>query len=533
MLTALVPALTGLGLFFCGVRFLATSLAHVAGASARRWFRTALGSNWLAAISGILSGLVTQSTNAVALIVVSFARAGIVQGWRAPLVPVWSHVGASALVFLVAFDTGVVVAYMLILSGVAFYFDFRLSDRSRHGVMALLGAGMLLLGLGMLKTGSAPLEGLLQGFGLLGPESSHLSTLLVGVALALATQSSTVAGAIAVTLVGAGVFSVETAVLLLLGANGGSGLNYAFLARQGEATGRHILLFQAVQKMAGTLILLVPFVFAAESLTQWLRAIPTDDAHRLACVFLVIQVVGSVVCTVALRPLSAMLHRYIPPRHEDELAKPAFLVEEALDQTDLALDLAEQESHRLLQRLPAMLERVREGGNPAAPGADIYCQAGRSVGAAVNQYLAQILDRQPDAIAIVRAMSLQQSVVNTISMHEALAEFVLSVATASDSASAALTVGHMVESLHLLLEELASVAASDDPAERQLALGLFGRRDELMENIRLRLLDKNHDMTHQAQQALFQATILFERIIWLARDNLQALLRETQPTSAA
>lgn len=526
MLTALVPALTGLGLFFCGVRFLATNLALMAGGSARRLFRTALGSNWLAAFSGIASGLLTQSTNAVALIVVSFARAGIVEGKRAPLVPIWSHVGASALVFLVALDTRYVAAYLLILSGVALYFDFRLSDRMRHGVMALLGAGMLLLGLIILKSGSEPLNGMLRGFGLLGSDSAPLGTLLIGVALALATQSSTVAGAIAVALVGAGVFPLDTALLLMLGANGGSGLNYAFLARRGEATGRHILLFQAVQKLAGTLILLVPFAAYADTVNGLLLAIPFDDAHRLAAAFLLVQIVGSLVCTVALEPVSQALHRLVPPRREDELAKPAFLMDEALDDFGLALDLAEQENHRLLQRLPAMLEQIREGGDRNALGAASYRQAGLAIGGVLRSYLAAILDRQPDPTAILRAMSLQQRVANTISMHEALADFVLAAAASSGSASARATVGHMVESLHMLLGELADASMPDEQDDCRQALLLFGQRDELMERIRKRLL-AGGDMAVQAQQALFQATILFERIIWLARDSLLALLRDT------
>jgi len=528
MLAALVPAMTGLGLFFCGVRFVATNLALVAGASARRLFRRALGSSWLAALSGILSGLLTQSTNAVALIVVSFARAGIVEGKRAPLVPTWSHVGASALVFLVALDTKFVVAYMLMLSGVALYFDLRLSDRMRYGIMALLGAGMLLLGLVILKAGSAPLEEMLRGFGLLGPDSAAAGTLLIGVALAVATQSSTVAGAIAVALVGAGVFGLDTALLLLLGANGGSGLNYMFLAREGEATGRHILFFQAAQKLAGTAVLLLPFAISHDALNRWLLAIPADDAHRLAVAFLLMQIAGSLACTLALDPLSQALHRLVPPRREDELAKPAFLVEEALDDCDLALDLAEQESHRLLQRLPMMLERVREGGDKTALSAASYRQAGLAVGAAVRRYLAAILDRQPGPGAIMRAMSLQQSVSNTISMHEALAEFVQSVATASKASGAQATISHMTESLHMLLDELSAAAAAEDPQERQFALTLFRQRDELMENIRTRLLASDRNTPTPVQQALFQTTLLFERILWLARDSLLALIRDTE-----
>jgi len=527
VLNALVPTMTGLGLFFCGVRFVASNLSILAGASARRLFRTALSSHWLAACSGIVSGLLTQSTNAVSLIVVSFARAGIVTGKRAPLLPIWSHVGASALVFLVALNTRYLVADLLLLSGIALYFDFRLSDRMRHSVMTILGAGMLLLGLIILKSGSGQLQGILLDLGLLGPDSSAIGTLLLGVALALATQSSTVAGAIAVALLGAGVFGLDTAILLMLGANGGSGLNYALMARSGEATGRHILLFQSIQKLSGTLVLLLPVVLSAQALHQWLLALPMDDAHRLAMAFLVVQVAGSMVCTVALWPLTKALHRLIPARHEDDLAKPAHLVEEALDDVDLALELAQRESLRLLQRLPMMLEKVREGGDANAIPAATYRQAGAAVGTELSRYLAAILDRQPGPRAIIRAMSLQQSVTNLISMHGALAEFATLAAVACETSGTQTTMGHITESLHMLLSMQAEAAVSRDPDEQRRILALLGQRDQLMESIRGRLLTQDSDTPPQAQQALFQATILFERIVWLARDSQLAWMRDT------
>ncbi|MEI9964646.1 MAG: hypothetical protein WDM92_08000 [Caulobacteraceae bacterium] len=96
-------------------------------------FRRAIESRWLAALSGVIAGLVTQSTNAVALIVVSFVRTGMVDGRRAVLVPTWSHVGASALVIIVAIDTQLAAAYLLAVAGAALYFEFELSDRVRHG----------------------------------------------------------------------------------------------------------------------------------------------------------------------------------------------------------------------------------------------------------------------------------------------------------------------------------------------------------------------------------------------------------------
>ena len=529
MMAALAPLFTGLGLFFCGVRFIATNLVQVAGGSARKMFKRALSSTLLAALSGVLAGFATQSTNAVTLIMVSFARAGIIDGRRAGLVPVWSHVGASALVILVAIDTHLAVAYALLLAGVALYFDFNLSDRWRHAVMVLLGAGLLFLGLETLKIGSGPLRALLAGQGLLGPGGNPAVPFLLGAVMALLTQSSTVAGAIAVALVRMGVFDLDAAMLLLSGANAGSGLNYAFLGRSGEATGRHILFFQAAQKLFGSFVLIIALAVAGAALNAAIGQIPVDPASRLAWVFLVVQILGSSACTLLQQPLSWLFSRIAHPRNEDELAKPAFLAEEALQVPQLALDLALREEHRLMQRLPLMLDHIRDEGDRSSPPDKVLLAAGLVVGEAIKRYLADVLEEQPDHDTIVRAMRLQQGVGNAIALHQALAEFVTVTRIAYEAPEGRQTVSHMVESLHLLLNVLVETAETSDLEERSLSLALFGQRDALMEGIRKRLLGAQAGAPVKVQEALFQTTILFERIIWLARDSVQALMRDTDP----
>jgi len=526
MMTALIPTLTAVGLFFCGAWLLAENLSHVASGSARKLFRRALGSNWRAMLSGVLSGLLTQSTNAIALIAVSFVRSGIVEAKRAPLVPAWAHVGASALVFLAAQDTKVVVAWVLAICGTCLYFELRISDQWRHAVLALVGTGILLLGLDMLHMDSEALQEFLVSFNVLNAESHPLATLGIGIVLATLTQSSTVTGAIGVALVGAGVITFDTGLLLLLGANVGSGLNYAFIAREGEATHRHIHFFQGVQKLTGSLLMLVPILLYPKEFAVLIGKVPTDLAHQLALAFLMIQVVGSSLCTLANGPLSRFLVWMAPPRHEDELAKPAYLIDEALNDSFLALELAERENHRLLQRLPLMLERLRADGDARALAPGVYCSAGLAVGAAVRRYLASILDRQPDHAAIARTMSLQQGVTNSMTLHETLAEFVHVAVTASAVPAAQATVSRMIEALHMLLGLLAEAASSGDIEDHNMALSLFGQRDDLMDSIRKRLLASDPATPAKVQEALFQTTILFERILWLARDSLLALMRE-------
>jgi phosphate:Na+ symporter len=525
IMTALTPVLTGLGLFFCGARFIATNLALLAGPSARRLFRKAVGSRWTAALCGVLAGLLTQSTNAVALITVSFARTGIVDGRRAALAPTWSHVGASALVILVALNTDAAAAYLLAVAGAMLYFDLKLTERVRHAIMAGLGAGMLLLGLELLKLASGPVRAALADQGLLPHGHALVATILLGAGLAVVTQSSTVASAIAVALVRVGLFDLDAALLLLAGANGGSALNYAFLARRGETTGRHILYFQAAQKVLGTIALIGPLLFARNAFDATVLALPVDTAGRLAWTFLVVQLSGSLACTLLAGPLWRWLDRIAPPAREETLAKPAFLVEEALADPDLALELAEREGLRLMQRLPLMLDQVRADGDRAAPSPAVLRDAAAAVGAELRRYLADLLDRQPEHAAIVRVMRLQQVLANTLSLHDGLADFVGASRSAHAAEGARATLGRVTESLHLLMTMLAEGAETDDPEDLQTSLALFGQRDQLMDDLRRRLLANDPTASARVQEALFQTTILFERMLWLGRDTLQILLR--------
>ena len=517
----LAPLLTGLGLFFCGVAFIAANLTPLLGGTGRRLLRRAVSADWRAVLTGTCAGLVTQSTNALSLVVVGFVRAGIIPEERAALLPTWSHVGAAALVIMVSLHTNVMVAYALALAGGALYFNVKLSERIRHGVLVLLGAGMLFLGMEMLTVASGPLRTWLLDHGLTGAgRSSPIIPLALGLVLAVLTQSSTVAGAIAVALVRVGVFDLGTAMLLLTGANGGSAINYLVLGRKGEAVGRHILLFQAAQKLFGTIWLLVLLGGFGGLLDVSARAFRLDAAGQLAWLFLFAQVGGSLACTVARRPIAALFLAIAPPGRHEALAKPAYLLEEALADARLALELAVREQQRLLQRLPLMLDHIRMGGNPDAPSAATLATAGLAVGEAVRRYLAGVLETEPGREAVVAAMRLQRAVDNINALHQALEEFV-AASRAADGSQGAATVGRMVESLHMLLEVLVDIASSDSTGEQEMSLTLLGERDKVIEGVRARLMADASDAPAKVQEALFRTTFLFERILWLARDTAQ------------
>src|SRR5262249_27036130 len=183
--------------------------------------------------------------------------AGIIDKRHAMPISIWSHVGASLLVILVAIDLRIGASYVVALAGFAIYFGFDRTDRVRHLVATFLGLGLLFLGIEMLKSGSEPIRDFIIREGILAQAAqSPVILLILGGILTVVSQSSTVTGAIAVTATNIGLLDFPGACLLVYGANLGSGINHVFLARGLKHEGRQIALMQAAQKLFGFTVLI-------------------------------------------------------------------------------------------------------------------------------------------------------------------------------------------------------------------------------------------------------------------------------------
>ena len=83
MIAGIAPFLAGLGLFFCGIHFIAANLTSLAGRKARAVLTRLATTRAQAALVGIVAGILTQSTNAVTYIVIGLsARASSTSAGR-------------------------------------------------------------------------------------------------------------------------------------------------------------------------------------------------------------------------------------------------------------------------------------------------------------------------------------------------------------------------------------------------------------------------------------------------------------------
>ncbi|MBS9476134.1 Na+/Picotransporter [Ancylobacter radicis] len=508
--------LSGLGLFFIGVRGLSANLVPLIGRRARAAFAHALKGSASSAISGMIAGMVTQSSTAVSWIIVSFVRGGVLPDGPALMAPTWANVGTALLPLIVAIDTATPAAIVIGLVGFATYFKLARGDRMRNALEAALGGALLLFGMHLVSIAVGPMRESLMGNPLWAIALGNPWLLAgIGAAFAFAAQSSSVAAAIAVAAVSGGLLDISAALPLLAGANFASSFNNMLMI-PGEATsGRIVFALQAVQKIAGSVLLALLCLGASQypdHVSGILGMAGEEAGAQVAIVFLLTQIGGAFITNLVELPTRRLLLHLLPANPAETLAQPVFLLRAASADPATALDLSLRELARLTARLPLMLDHVRDDADTSTPPAATLKIAGQSLAGTIKAYLATLLDGALTREQVASALLIDEGASDVGALHEALAEF----AEAAREAQGIDTAQRLIEALHAILYAVADHGESLGTEDASLVLGLLGHRDHLMEELRQRL-SAQYEIAPAAQNALFRMTMLFERIVWTAR----------------
>jgi phosphate:Na+ symporter len=521
----------GLGLFFIGVRSLSVSLVPLIGRRSRARFARALRGPVSGAVSGVLAGMLTQSSTAVSWIILGLIRTGMRQTAWLLLAPAWSNVGTALLPVLVAVNFTTAASYVIFLVGFAIYFRLDNTDRRRHLTGAVMGAALLLLGMQIFSAGMAPFRGVLDGDPTAALAFRAPGVLaLIGVGFSIVTQSSSVAVAIAVAGIHDRLLTVVAALPLIAGANAAGIVNNILKSRGETEEGRIIFALQILQKAAGTLLLAGAALLAAchpEDAKALENLAPFSLSGQIAGVFMLAQLAGAIAANLTIVPLRALIAWARPAGTEESLSRPVFLLREALEDPPAALDLTMRELARLCARLPQMLDKVRANPDPKTPPMAVLRDAGLALAAAIKIYLLALLDGQPGRAQVATALLLENAAGNVIALHETLSELAAAIPAAAMLPSS----GRLVEAMHFLLGFVADHAASLGAEDPEFVLKLLTDRNGMMSELRQKLTAESEN-EGLGQDALFRMTILFERAVWLARRLVTDLAQACQAQQA-
>ncbi|WP_366554605.1 Na/Pi symporter [Aquibaculum sediminis] len=509
----------GLGLFFIGIRYIGSHLKRMTGRRFRRVVAAATRRSGTSAIVGVLAGALTQSSNAVTFIAVGLVTAGLTEVRRAAPLVAWSNVGTAGLVLLAAVDLRLLVLFLLGLVGFAYYFDVERSARWRHVVGALLGIGLLFLGLQYIKAAAGPLRELewMTAFLTFAGTADWLG-LAIGLLGALILQSSATLTVMAVTLTGLGLLSLEQTLVLVLGSGVGSGLSVAVMAGGLSGSARQLAYFQVAVKLLGSLGVLLLFWLERDGgvplLLAAVQALAEGTALQMALLFLVIQLAGALLSHPLQRPLLRICASLAPPAPAEALARPRFLYDQALEDSAIALELVEREQQALLTRLPALIPADGQVVPPPAERRAVL-EASQEVVAEGERFLSEVVRRSEGDEALGRAMNLKSRNALLQGLCETLDELMTALDTSNGTDGPPPLSANLTEAAHALLDSLVEAGGEGDAVDPQLLRALTSDRSALMEKLRRDLLRNGAELGSDQRNGLLAATALFERLVWL------------------
>ncbi|QPM90253.1 Na/Pi cotransporter family protein [Pseudooceanicola algae] len=512
--------LAGLSLFFTGVAGVKAQLQRMSGRRLRKMLSRTAGNPVLGTGLGIVAGAISQSASVVAFILSGMVATGLITVRRALLVVAASNIGTAVLVFLAAIDLRIAILYIIGLTGLAINFKVAIRLTTLFG--ALFSIGLLFFGLDMMKQGFAPLPQM-PGFIALAAflQDWDIAALILGAACRMFIQSSSAIGVIAITLQTGGIFTELQAMLLICGCGPGVALAGMFLSSNLSGAPRQIIIFQGmINFIAGAVIgglLMVDNALDHGSLLGYLDLIANTPSQRVALLFLATMTTCWLAGLALLPWIEPLLNRIEPPTQTEDVSRTAYIHDEALEVPETATELAEREQLRLFNLMIQLLDCVRDDRTTGEyDDPEALHEGMQMLRPEIDAFIAELINRELDRETANEILGLERRQEHLDALEDSIAEFVAILRRNSFSGRAADLIDRLTESISVILLTTQDAWEHSDAFETETLMTLTADRGDMMERIRIAFQDGSRAGLEE-ESAIFHATMLFERIVWLVR----------------
>jgi phosphate:Na+ symporter len=240
----------GLALFLLGMKMMSDGLQHVAGSRMKAILARISNRRVLGLLTGAGVTAIIQSSSATTVILVSFLNTGLMTLRQAMGVIYGANIGTTITGQIIAFNINTfafpVIALGFVASAAARNTSVRFWGR------VLLGFGLLLLGMNIMKGGIDPLRDSqpVRDFFTSFSRNAFLG-ILAGTLVTCVLQSSSATVGLTMTLAGAGLVSLEGAVYLVLGDNIGTTITAQLAAIGGNKSARRAAMGHTLFNLIG------------------------------------------------------------------------------------------------------------------------------------------------------------------------------------------------------------------------------------------------------------------------------------------
>ena len=370
-----------LGIFIFGMKIFSEGLQKIAG----HRLKSILGGMTRNRFTGVLTGFgttaITQSSTTTTVMAVSFVNAGLLTFVQSTGVIMGANIGTTITAWMVALFgfkfqiTPIAVAVI----GVFFAFLFSSNSRLRNIAEAMVGFGILFIGLNFIKDAVPDINNNPAMFAFLDAftDYGYLSLLLfvvVGAILTLLTQSSSAATAITLVMLFEGWISFPIAAAMILGENIGTTVTANIAALVGNVHAKRAARFHFFFNIVGVIwmmAIIFPMLSLMDTAVQYFTGNPvsvmdsTQEARANATLALSLFHttfnVLNVVLLFAFVPYLIRFVEYIQPDRggEDEEFHLRYISAGVMTSPGLSVAQAQKE----IQQFAGVIEKMHESVN--------------------------------------------------------------------------------------------------------------------------------------------------------------------------
>jgi phosphate:Na+ symporter len=333
----------GVALLLYGMQLIGEGLQRAAGGHLRTLLTRVTRNRLAAMASGALVTAIIQSSSATTLMLIGFVAAGLMTFRQSLGVILGADIGTTFTVQLLAFK---VQEVSLLLVGLGFAMTFfARRGAARSAGQAVLGFGLIFLGMKVMTDGLSPLAGnaLLRQV-LLALAGNPALGILAGAVLSAGMASSAACLGLTLSLAHQGLLTLEGAVPVVLGANIGTCATALAASMRSSSDARRVAVAHVAFKVLGVALVL-PFI---DPLTDLVGVTAGDPARQIANA----HTLFNVAISALFLPFASWAARAIAilvPEEErgDNPFKTRYLDDRYLDQPALAIGQATREAMRM------------------------------------------------------------------------------------------------------------------------------------------------------------------------------------------
>ena len=308
--------------------------------------------------SGIATTGLLQSSTAATLLMLSFVRKHPVALPCALAFVIGADIATTLVAKVLSFDLSWLSPALLVV-GIIGHLAFQQGGRKRHIFSVLIGLGLMLLSLTLIREASAPLVHSETLPLIMAPlENDPVTAIAFAALLTWIIHSSLASVLLYAALASSNIIDIELGYLLVLGTNlGGAIITFAATHKQG-LTARRVTTGNLF--MRGTIVLAL--ALAMDNVLPLFAQLGSDTTHQIVNMHIAFNILLGIVFLPCVQWIGAAMKKLYPKPKNQKPAEhdPVYLDEEALQTPVIALAAAARETLRMAEMVEDMLEQTIE-----------------------------------------------------------------------------------------------------------------------------------------------------------------------------